>query len=194
MAIDIYISNMVTFCMDYKWLQEQFEQFPGKNKAGLARALDMGMPAVSKMLNNTRQIKAREYIIMQRYFGLTGLTETAPQGLQDSNDHIDVDWDMPDGLGQPQPTRFRPYIIAKDTGSVRFCKGETLLLDPDRTLSDTEEPFVLRLDGNDMMGMCAVDDENMVHISPFGGRHNTISAARDDVEILGYIYSKMERV
>ena len=180
--------------MDYKWLQKQFEQFPTKNKVGLARALNMGMPAVSKMLNNTRQIKAREYIIMQRYFGLTDAAATSLQGLQDYNDHIGVDWDMPDDIGQPKPARFRPYVIAQDTGSVRFCKGETLLLDPDRALSDIEEPFIMRLDGNDIMGMCKVDDKNIVHISPFGGRHNTISAPHNETEILGYIHSKMERV
>ena len=53
-----------------QWLKTQFELSPKKSKAGLAKALGLEPPAISKILNGTRQVKAHEYAIMRRYFGL----------------------------------------------------------------------------------------------------------------------------
>ncbi len=56
--------------MDSQWLKALFESNPGKSKAGLAAAIGLEPPAISKILNGTRQIKAQEYISMRKYFGL----------------------------------------------------------------------------------------------------------------------------
>ncbi|HEY8190105.1 MAG TPA: helix-turn-helix transcriptional regulator, partial [Micavibrio sp.] len=56
--------------MDTEWLKLQFRLHPERNKAGLAEALGLGAPAISKILSGGRQIKAAEYIAMRRYFGL----------------------------------------------------------------------------------------------------------------------------
>ncbi len=56
--------------MDSYWLKMQFRVHPEKSKAGLARAVGLEPPAISKILAGTRQIKAAEYNAMRRYFGL----------------------------------------------------------------------------------------------------------------------------
>lgn len=56
--------------MDSQWLKTQFELNPDRSKADLARALSLEPPAISKILNGTRQVKATEYTIMRRFFGL----------------------------------------------------------------------------------------------------------------------------
>src|SRR5262245_42565935 len=56
--------------MDSQWLKTQFASNPGKTKAGLAETIGLEPPAISKILNGTRQIKAQEYILMREYFGL----------------------------------------------------------------------------------------------------------------------------
>ena len=56
--------------MDSQWLKTQFSLNPTKTKAGLAAVLGLEPPAISKILKGSRQIKAQEYAIMRRYFGL----------------------------------------------------------------------------------------------------------------------------
>jgi len=66
--------------MDSTWLKTQFKLNPEKNKAGLAKVLGLGAPAISKILAGERQIKAAEYMLMRRYFGLPVDGESAAQG------------------------------------------------------------------------------------------------------------------
>ncbi|MGB4108003.1 MAG: S24 family peptidase [Alphaproteobacteria bacterium] len=56
--------------MDSQWLKTQFANHPEKTKAGLAAAIGLEPPAISKILNGARQIKAQEYILMRGYFDL----------------------------------------------------------------------------------------------------------------------------
>lgn len=56
--------------MDAQWLRTQFGLNPDKSKTGLAEAMGLEPPAVSKILSGKRQIKAHEYVAMRRYFGL----------------------------------------------------------------------------------------------------------------------------
>lgn len=56
--------------MDSQWLKVQFDLNPDKSKADLAKALGLEPPAISKILNGSRQIKAVEHHEMRRYFGL----------------------------------------------------------------------------------------------------------------------------
>ena len=68
--------------MDHLWLHRQFAAHPGKTRSALAAALGLGAPAVSKILAGTRQIKAAEYAVMRRFFGLPVDGERAAQGTR----------------------------------------------------------------------------------------------------------------
>lgn len=63
--------------MDSQWLKTQFQHNPNRTKAALAKALGLEPSAISKILKGTRQIKAQEYIIMRRFFGLSDQTTGA---------------------------------------------------------------------------------------------------------------------
>lgn len=56
--------------MDSQWLHQQFLLNPERSKSELAQFLGLEPSAVSKMLKNRRQIKAREYMLMRKFFGL----------------------------------------------------------------------------------------------------------------------------
>ena len=56
--------------MNSQWLNVLFKTYPEKTKKSLADFLGMEPPAVSKMLNGTRQIKAEEYVAMRTFFGM----------------------------------------------------------------------------------------------------------------------------
>lgn len=71
--------------MDSQWLKTQFSVNPGKTKAGLAKALNLDAPAISKILAGTRQIKANEYIGMRKFFGLPVDGEQATSGNRDKS-------------------------------------------------------------------------------------------------------------
>ena len=77
-------SRDILISMDSQWLKEQFDCNPDKSKAGLARALNLEPPAISKILNGTRQIKAQEYNLMRQYFGLPIDGENA-SGIPDNS-------------------------------------------------------------------------------------------------------------
>lgn len=56
--------------MDYEWIREGLRK-PGKSQAGLARALGRDPAAVSRLLNDGRQLKASELQIVKQYLGDT---------------------------------------------------------------------------------------------------------------------------
>lgn len=56
--------------MNSQWLNALFTNYPEKTKKSLADFLSMEPPAISKMLNGTRQIKAEEYVAMRAFFGM----------------------------------------------------------------------------------------------------------------------------
>ncbi len=192
--------------MDYQWLQSQFEANPQQSKAGLARALGLEPSAISKILANTRQIKAHEYNGMRKYFGLpvdgerslqaASLSTAQPSsGLEDSDEIASADWAMPqDMVSAPftLPEKITAYEVKKDTGSVRFCLGDRLLLDPTHPLSSTPEPFVICTGSEEIVALCHLDEQGMVHVQPFGGRKLSTRHKKDSVQVLGHIFSKME--
>lgn len=56
--------------MNYDWIRQGLKR-PGKSQAGLARALGRDPAAVSRLLNDGRQLKASELEIVRQYLGDT---------------------------------------------------------------------------------------------------------------------------
>jgi len=207
-AIVILKTTCDTFIMNSEWLRTQFELHPSKSKADLARALRLKPSAISKILSQTRQIKANEYCEMRRFFGLPVDGERSLElyvssfsqgdlGLSDNNIIADIDWTDPnddESRFLTMPKRVKVYRVTQETGSVRFCLGETLLLDPDYKISATAEPFVVSIDTEEIIALCHIDNKNIIHVRPFGGRQLTTHHSKENVEVLGYIFSKMEMV
>jgi phage repressor protein C with HTH and peptisase S24 domain len=64
--------------MSYEWIREGLKK-PGKSQAGLARALGRDPAAVSRLLNDGRQLKASELEIVKQYLGEAG-PKGSPRG------------------------------------------------------------------------------------------------------------------
>ena len=138
--------------MDAQWLKTQFETQPNKTKAGLAQALGLEAPAVSKILSGTRQIKAGEYLIMRAFFGLPVDGERAarndnayvlePLGakgrMSDSADNAQADWILPAEIMQKRtrstPDHIKSFRVEDNMMSPDFKRDEHVLVDlEDRT-------------------------------------------------------------
>jgi len=137
--------------MDSQWLNKQFAQNPNRSKAGLAKALSLQPPAISKMLKGTRQIKAQEYILMREYFGLPNDGERqlgagagsytlkplqTQAGLRDLAESHE-DWVMPASLlsqrTKAAPDKIKVFQIQENIMEPDFRYGEHVMVD----LSDT---------------------------------------------------------
>jgi len=185
--------------MDAIWLQKQFDKNPNLNKAGLARAIGLSPSAISKMLSGMRQIKAQEYINMRRYFGLPAeesFETPQPAHLHETPAEGDLEWELPEQASnhfpKPLPAKVRPYLVSYDTGSVRFCRGDALILDTQQDVVETELPFVVVLEGREILALCRLDSQGLIHVRPLGGRMPEQRCQNGELEILGYIYGKME--
>lgn len=148
--------------MDSQWLNTQFRLNPEKTKAGLAKALNLDAPAISKILAGTRQIKAHEYIGMRKFFGLPVDGEYAASGdrtksyvlaplsedeeqekkhtgqaLYDAPAPED-NWVMPASLFKSRtvagPEQIRIFSVQENAMAPDFMPGEPVLVD----LSDTK--------------------------------------------------------
>lgn len=130
--------------MDGQWLKTQFRCNPEKSKAELAKALGLEASAISKILNNTRQIKAQEYLIMRRFFGmpLDGEKAAKPRHtistleshLHDSHkDGADGQWIIPSEIleqhTQAPSDKIRIFRVADNLMEPEFKRDEQVLVD-----------------------------------------------------------------
>jgi plasmid maintenance system antidote protein VapI len=129
--------------MDSQWLKTQFAANPDKSKAGLAAAIGLEPPAVSKILNGTRQIKAQEYLQMREYFGLpvdglSAVRKTYTVKAQDGQDGFDdgsappSEWSIPSVISSqaagPNKTN-RVFQVRESFMEPEFKRGEHVLVD-----------------------------------------------------------------
>ena len=137
--------------MDSQWLQQQFSYYPDKSKSALARALNLESPAVSKILNGSRQIKAHEYLTMRKFFGLPVDGERSVQVKSNQNEmelspltyshgaserdstEFTQNWTLPADILRSQTNATPDQIkVFKNNESVMtpdFKKGEYVLVD-----------------------------------------------------------------
>jgi len=139
--------------MDSQWLKIQFDLNPERTKAGLAGHIGLEPPAISKILNGTRQIKAQEYIKMREYFGLPTDTVGGPRhspqpvkarpklatsqetGFSEIAGHASSgeNWAMPSQLhrlsGHPLPLNIKIFQVSDDLMNPEFSAGEYILAD-----------------------------------------------------------------
>lgn len=132
--------------MDSQWLKMQFKLNPGRSKAGLARALSLEPPAVSKILSGNRQIKAHEYIVMREFFGLPVerggagtsansyvMSSLGPQSELHDKSQPDGEWVMPASVMERHttapPDQIRIFEVRETTMQPDYKKGEHVIVD-----------------------------------------------------------------
>jgi hypothetical protein len=117
--------------MDDLWLQSQFKKNPHLGKTDLAVVLSLNASAISKMLSGTRQIKAREYLLMRKFFGLPTGDMPPPLRIEKMIDggFFATEPKVGDFESKHGPPKY-DLVTVPDAGMLPdFLPGEKLLLD-----------------------------------------------------------------
>ncbi len=159
--------------MDSQWLKAQLQIHSDKSKSDLAQALGLEPPAVSKMLNGTRQIKAQEYLNMRRFFGMPVDGERAVKGgaqnfvirplinekKMKERDFEDGQWVLPASLLQERTEtaseHIRIFKITDNFMEPEFRKNEHVLVDMTDQKPSPTAPFVVSDGFGHMVRTCA---------------------------------------
>ena len=202
--------------MNSQWLKRQFDSHPDKRKAGLARALQLEPPAVSKILNGTRQIKAQEYNLMRQYFGVPVDGERARDLpahayrldtlaganniLEESHDELRQDsWVIPANIlstrTQAPPEKIKIFSVKETLMEPDYKRGEHVLIDLSYKSPTPPGTFII----SDGFGVMLRNCEYVPHSAPAEIR---VSASRpsfqtqllgkDDFEIIGRVIAKLQ--
>ncbi|MCE7887605.1 MAG: XRE family transcriptional regulator [Alphaproteobacteria bacterium PRO2] len=194
--------------MDSQWLKTQFAANPDKSKAGLAAAIGLEPPAISKILNGTRQIKAQEYLQMREYFGLpvdghgaTRKTYTvkAQEGFDDGSPPP-AEWAIPSVISShaagPNKAN-RVFQVRESFMEPEFKRGEHVLVDISDRKPSPPGAFIISDGFNNMLRYCEYTPKS-------GETEIRISARKDgfqpqilkpgDFIIIGRIIAKLQMI
>lgn len=194
--------------MDSHWLQMQFALYPDRTKADLAKALGLEPPAVSKILNGTRQIKAQEYAVMRRFFGLPvdGQAATAPRlnssgdlavatDLSDRAEGLDIEgWGAAGAPSKDAPRRVRLFIVRETTMAPEFKLGESVLVDLEDCLPSPAGVFLISDGFGQMIRRCSVVPRSQppeVSISAHAKNFLSQTLLLSDIKILGRVFARV---
>ncbi len=204
--------------MDHHWLKIQFKNNPKKTKAGLAKALNLEPPAISKILADTRQIKAKEYAIMRRFFDLPVdevQVRTKAHSAKASGKHYSSfyeegprSWssfqDVPAQVIQkrmePEGQHIRFMQVTEQLMEPHFYKGEYVALDVSDTNPKNSGIFIISDGYSMMLRHCALmpsktpDTSDSIHVSAFSSDFHTQVIAAHDIQIIGRVIAKVDWV
>lgn len=196
------------------WLKAQFEAHPSLSKAELAKALKLEPPAISKILNGSRQVKADEYATMRRYFGLPvdGQAATAggqaayildplhnTQSLQDDNGDAAPQWHIPAEIiskrTQATPDKIRVFTIEDNLMEPNFRRDEPVLVDLSQTTPSPPGTFIVSDGFGYMARNCeflpnSTPPEIKLSASDTSFQPQTLKA--DDFRIIGRVIAKLQ--
>lgn len=197
--------------MNNYWLKSQFECQPGKTKSGLAKALGLEPPAISKILNGTRQIKAREYAIMREYFGLPANSDNMMKNnyrLQNFRTAVDLiekscngradDWFVPISVLQNKgktPDKIRIFTVEDDLMLPEFRRGDSVFVDLTDCCASTAGVFVVSDGFGAMIRECSKlpgTAAAQIEVRANNPAFPPTTLAQDDFKILGRVIAKLQ--
>lgn len=199
--------------MDSRWLNLQFELNPNKTKADLARVLGLEPPAVSKILNGSRQIKAQEYHRMRHFFGLPtdGERATSPptavlqpltsgDGLQEGF-HGAGDWVIPADIlsrrTKTPPEKIRIFSIADSMMEPDYRRGEHVLVDLSESHPSPPGAFIVSDGFGYMLRHCEFVPRSSppkVKIAATNASFQPQVLALDEFHIVGRVIARLQWV
>lgn len=200
--------------MNSQWLNALFKTHPEKTKKSLADFLGLEPPAISKILNGARQIKAEEYIGMRAFFGLsqdgghavvsqyqpyTALVGDQKYTLGEEQ-HADKQW-----MGATEILAQNSNIVCKramiienadDYMAPDFEKGQLIVVDLDKTQPEAGklEIFVVSDGVNYMIRECKLVHESaatQIKVSAKKEQFTPQTLKIEDIHILGRVVGKV---
>ncbi len=202
--------------MDAQWLKTQFETQPDKSKTGLAKAIGLEPPAISKILNNARQVKAQEYALMRKYFGLPvdGERAIAPsqqggyviESLAEQNPRLNdtdhkSDWVIPAGImsqhTKASPENVKIYQVQEQLMAPEFKHGEHVVVDLSDDKPSPPGAFIVSDGFGFLIRYCEfVPSSNppQIKISAENKSFQPQILEKDDLKIIGRVIAKLQWV
>ena len=201
---------MIITPMDATWLKTQFQLYPDRSRAALARALNLDPPAISKILANTRQIKAHEYIGMRRFFGLPVdgqkavdagrgyRLQTLSQGLSERAVPDDQDaWIMPARLLESKtrssPDKIRIFTVRDNSMEPDFMIGSQVLVDLSDVMPSPPGVFVMSDGVGHVLRQCDVipgETPLQINVSSRSGVSFQLTSVR--AAIIGRVIARLD--
>lgn len=198
--------------MDAQWLKAQFKHHPDKTKAGLAKALGLDAPAVSKILNGSRQIKAVEYVVMRQFFGLPSdgghavmrtqsyvLESLEQNNMADSANTAQAQWMIPAEVVQKHtdtsPEHIKSFKVSDNMMGPDFNRDEHVLVDLSDKTPSPPGTFII----SDGFGYLLRHCEFVPHSNPPEIRVSALKKAfepqalsKGGFEIVGRVIAKLQ--
>lgn len=206
---------MTYYVMDSQWLKSQFAIHPDKSKIDLARALGLEPPAVSKILNGTRQIKATEYMIMREFFGMPVDGERSLKkppaytirpldietALNESAMLSDAEWVIPASIVNSRthapPEKIRMFRVREFLMEPDFRHGEHVLVDLMDKNPSPPGAFVVSDGFGHMVRYCEFIPQSNppeVRISAKKREFQSQTLKLDDFKIIGRVIGKLQMI
>ncbi len=203
--------------MDSQWLKKQFACNPDRSKTDLAHYLGLEPPAISKILNNTRQIKAQEYNLMRKFFGLPvdGEQAAMPENayrlealageqaplLRDGADGAapQESWILPAGIVSQRtnapPDKIKIFTVQENLMEPEFRRGEPVLVDMSDVEPSPAGTFIVSDGFGVMLRHCEFipnSDPAEIKISARRKGYQTHTLKREDFNIIGRVIAKLQ--
>lgn len=197
--------------MDSQWLKAQFRLNPEKTKASLARMIGLTPPAVSKILNGARQIKAQEYIAMRKFFGMPTDGEAALE--KNANSYTlrplknmelaegaasQSDWVIPANIlsarTQAPPEQIKIFQVRESAMEPDFKQGEYVLVDLSDQKPSPPGVFIVSDGFGNMIRHCAFAPKTNppeVRISAKQDGFQSQTLRMEDFIIVGRVISRL---
>lgn len=178
--------------MDAQWLNQQFDKFPDKSKSDLSELLGIQPSGISKMLAGTRQIKAKEYMLMRKFFEQPGhgqslgLKKTGILSNAGMNDFISQGWT------QGAPNQTYNVIEVSDAGMLPdFLPGERVLIDIKSGPDEKSGIFALEENGKTILRIIEKNSPLKLKISALSKDAPAKLLPYGKVRILGRVIAKL---
>lgn len=202
--------------MDSQWLKMQFDLHPDKTKAALAKALGLEPPAVSKIIKGTRQIKAQEYMIMRRFFGLPSNEDRPPRsdepggykiaplqaagGLGEADGALEgAEWVIPAEIliarTSAAPNQIKIFQIRETIMEPDFKQGEYVLVDLSDCVPSPPGAFIVSDGFGHMARFCEFIPKSKppeVRVSAKNNGFLPQTLTLSDFNIVGRIIAKLQ--
>lgn len=177
--------------MDSIWLAKQFLAHPTKTKAGLALVLDLPASAVSKMINGSRQIKAKEFLVMRKFFGFETDVKTK-KNLEAVRSPAaffnDLDQDKIDSL---KPVY--DVVMVNDSFMLPYLRPQDrVLINRKNKLPHETALYAVQHNGVVTVRYVALNGARDFSVQDVQG--NMFVIPREDIEILGIVVAKLTAV
>ncbi|HQX26403.1 MAG TPA: hypothetical protein PKX38_00540 [Alphaproteobacteria bacterium] len=198
--------------MDSQWLKTQFAANPDKSKAGLAAAIGLEPPAISKILNGSRQIKAQEYLLMREYFGLpvdghSAARKTYTVKVHDGQDGLydgsapPAEWAIPSTIAAHAPGEngktTRVFQVRENLMEPEFKRGEHVLVDISDRKPSPPGAFIISDGFSNMMRFCEYapkSNDGEIRISARQNGFQPQVLKPGDFIVIGRVIAKLQMI